>query len=388
MGTAGMRLISEDSQQKIYDSLYESFILDPSFPFKVHRSSLLTISGGMEAYYAVISTNFLANKIDPFLHPKDPENEEVLGALDLGGMSTQIIFPPLNNEGKIPYPLSSDDFWAQSHLNFGVATIRQKIWDRIVQMGGENRLQNPCAPPGHTEVHGGRVLVGSGMPKLCEKLVREVMFDNQCPASMEDDFGNAVVKVNNMCPIGGVQMPFSKGNFYAMSVFFYAMDCVRMLGPENLEHWPQPNLIEMRSAVHRFCEMELRQHKLTHDFTTVKRLPYRCVESVYILVLLSDGYGFAEEERRITFAQKVNGMEVEWTLGYLLAEVINGSAANRMAPLFSMFGEKIRKLGSGGLEIADKFAVLLGKDFEVRFLVAVAVCCFVFYQFKRKAKKA
>lgn len=50
-------------------------------------------------------------------------------------------------------------------------------------------------------------------------------------------------------------------------------------------------------------------------------LGYRCVEVVYIHTLLKHGYGFPGDSRNITFVLNIEGMEVEWTLGYALAEV-------------------------------------------------------------------
>lgn len=44
----------------------------------------------------------------------------------------------------------------------------------------------------------------------------------------------------------------------------------------------------------------------------------RCFESVFMITLLIDGFGFDPHSRDITFAFDVNGQEVEWTLGMAL----------------------------------------------------------------------
>jgi hypothetical protein len=54
-------------------------------------------------------------------------------------------------------------------------------------------------------------------------------------------------------------------------------------------------------------------------FCFVEKLPYRCFESTYILVLLRDGYGFNPKFRNITFTVDVN-----WTLGALLTLKASG----------------------------------------------------------------
>jgi hypothetical protein len=54
--------------------------------------------------------------------------------------------------------------------------------------------------------------------------------------------------------------------------------------------------------------------------TNEDKLPNRCVEALYITTLLEDGFGFRGTHRGITLALEVDGTEVEWTLGFALAE--------------------------------------------------------------------
>lgn len=48
-------------------------------------------------------------------------------------------------------------------------------------------------------------------------------------------------------------------------------------------------------------------------------MPHRCLESVYMVTLLRDGFGFHPSSRDITFTFLVDGSEVEWSLGMALA---------------------------------------------------------------------
>jgi len=45
-------------------------------------------------------------------------------------------------------------------------------------------------------------------------------------------------------------------------------------------------------------------------------------QGLYIVTLLDEAFGFSRQDRDITLALKVQGLEVEWTLGYALAEVL------------------------------------------------------------------
>lgn len=53
------------------------------FPFAVERAGVGTIDGEMEAFYAVLSANFLAGRIDARMHPTGHGSGEI-GALDMG----------------------------------------------------------------------------------------------------------------------------------------------------------------------------------------------------------------------------------------------------------------------------------------------------------------
>lgn len=50
-------------------------------------------------------------------------------------------------------------------------------------------------------------------------------------------------------------MPPLRGDFLAMSVFFYATHALHALGPAALLAWPRPTLRELRDAAEGFCAM-------------------------------------------------------------------------------------------------------------------------------------
>lgn len=58
-----------------------------------------------------------------------------------------------------------------------------------------------------------------------------------------------------------------------------------------------------------------------HAFTKSSQLHNRCVEGLYMATLLEYGFGFDGSHRNITLALEVMGHEVEWTLGFAMAEV-------------------------------------------------------------------
>lgn len=63
-GTAGMRLLSDESQDAIWTTLVSSLQDRHDISFKVSRKNFGTISGHQEAYYAVLASNYIVGSID------------------------------------------------------------------------------------------------------------------------------------------------------------------------------------------------------------------------------------------------------------------------------------------------------------------------------------
>ena len=91
---------------------------------------------------------------------------------------------------------------------------------------------------------------------------------------------------------------------------------------------PNPSIEEIEIATHDFCALEWANVKENmmgkdkkHAFTKSSQLHNRCLEALYMTTLLEYGFGFDSSHRNITLALEVMGHEVEWTLGFALAEV-------------------------------------------------------------------
>lgn len=320
-GTAGMRLLPEVEQNTLWESLTQGLNNHKSNFFKIDINNLGTISGHLEAYYAVLSSNYIAGNIDANL--KTLTDGPLLGALDMGGSSTQLIFYNGNEDSKI---ISPDNFWSHSWLNFGVEKVREKVEQFIIEtkesLPSESPLKvfnNPCTFNGYEYTFSnGVVLKGTGNALECVDIIRQVIWpDNLCSTDANKD---------KPCYLDGIEHPPVRGEFYGMSVYFFAIDCVRQLGTTDLHSWPTPTIDEIEVAVQEFCgiswssiqeTMSINRHRYTQDF----KLPHRCLEVLYITLLLEDGFGFDGSHRNITLALDLEGQEVEWTLGFALAEL-------------------------------------------------------------------
>jgi Golgi nucleoside diphosphatase len=115
-GTAGMRLLNDSIQEEMWRVMMSELLEDSSIPFHngISLRNVGTIDGRSEAYYAVLASNYIAGKIDTSLRPID--GAVMLGALDMGGSSTQLIF----HSGDVKdEPVSSEDFWMHSYIALG-----------------------------------------------------------------------------------------------------------------------------------------------------------------------------------------------------------------------------------------------------------------------------
>lgn len=63
-GTAGMRILDDEVRSALWDTIVQQMNEDPTVPFQVSRQNCGTLSGHMEAFYAVVASNYIAGSID------------------------------------------------------------------------------------------------------------------------------------------------------------------------------------------------------------------------------------------------------------------------------------------------------------------------------------
>ena len=100
--TGGMRSLSTDDQSALWSAVVGMLEDDPTTPFHINPHNFGTISGKLEAYYAVIAANYVAGRVDSNLIPIP--GQKMIGALDMGGSSTQMIY-------HVGDKANEDDFW-------------------------------------------------------------------------------------------------------------------------------------------------------------------------------------------------------------------------------------------------------------------------------------
>jgi hypothetical protein len=165
--TAGMRLILLAEEDLIWSHLIVGLRSNSNIPYIIDDENFGTIDGYSEGYYAVLASNFVAGRIDGSL--RRIEGKDMLGALDMGGSSTQLIY--MNKNVEYGHPVTKNDFWLHSWLNYGVEAMRERILNHFISksdlqilefeaelIGDVSKyektiIENPCAFIGYKEVY-------------------------------------------------------------------------------------------------------------------------------------------------------------------------------------------------------------------------------------------
>jgi Golgi nucleoside diphosphatase len=195
----------------------------------------------------------------------DVKTHGPLGALDMGGSSTQIVYRSSKvgndsdnvvtneveyNDSDIPSHLHHDDFYAVSYLSYGADQFRVRLWDLWVyemeqrqQTDVESRqpindisniILNPCSFVGYTMEYRGYVFTGTGDAVQCSKEVNRLIPYHDDTIDLEELYdenmeGDDERITGKRKLVGGVEHPPIRGKFYGMSLYFFTLDCLREL---------------------------------------------------------------------------------------------------------------------------------------------------------------
>jgi hypothetical protein len=227
--------------------------------------------------------------------------------------------------------IRDEHFFSTSYLSYGVDQFRERLWNTLVaERTAEEEyypescvakvIPNPCANPGYEVEWQGYTLLGTGNTVECIRYTQRLIPHPEEPVHSPAAAGR----------VGGVDHPPVRGKFLAMSLYFFSLDSLRVFShPKEDAHialnrsWPNPSIQELEDALDGLCSRDwhtdMALQEGVHAFTRAEVLPHRCLETVYMVTLLKDGFGFHPTSRDITFTFLVDGNEVEWTLGMALA---------------------------------------------------------------------
>lgn len=208
----------------------------------------------------------------------------MIGALDMGGSSNQLV---IYNASESSEKVQSTDFWSHSWLHYGVERIRERVlhYMRTLHQQGPDeaddatvaasmldldndpsigtntvninnasnyeelvdavvgRIPNPCSLVDSEDLYNGKwIFHGTGDAQKCLDIIEKVVWP-QRNELVEVEIGmdgtvDEQTCTTPPCAVNSVIHPSVVGHeFYAMSVYFYALDFIRSFGPHPLPNW-------------------------------------------------------------------------------------------------------------------------------------------------------
>ncbi|XP_010600727.1 ectonucleoside triphosphate diphosphohydrolase 2 [Loxodonta africana] len=320
--TAGMRLLHLTNPEASASILVAVTQTLSRYPFDFRGAHIL--SGQDEGVFGWVTVNYLLENFIKYgwVGRWFPPKKGTMGAMDLGGASTQITFetasPAEDPASEVQLCLYGQRYRVYTHsfLCYGRDQVLQRLLASVIQTQGFH----PCWPRGYVakvllqDVYGSPCTAaqrpqtnsnasisvsGSGDPALCQNLVMGLFNSSSCHFSR--------------CSFDNTFQPPVAGNFIAFSAFFYTVNFLRIV-----TGLPVASLQQLEAATVTICSQTWNELQ-TRAPGEGSRLADYCAGAMFVWQLMSRGYGFDERAfGRVTFQQKAGDTAIGWALGYML----------------------------------------------------------------------
>lgn len=316
MATAGMRLLETDAQNQLFNLAHQLFLNKSACPFNYEKQNGRILSGEEEAAFSWITVNYIKNRA---FFDKDSSTGNGYGMLEMGGASLQVAFIPSDQILSELFPLTINgnrfSLYTQSYLALGQNYWAQRVREYVakteapvVEKDGYRVVENPCLLTGdsiNTTVTGNFTIVrGSSNGAECIPILRDVFAR-----------GRAAVCYPAPCPVDSVYQPeiSTDMTFYAVSAFAHTSQALKADDNGVL------NIKTLNDNAMSTCSKNLTY------YLAETNQPYQygrddCIIGLYVSMFLTD-LGFKEGDSNIIATTKINGENLEWTLGGLLYEM-------------------------------------------------------------------
>ncbi|EAX87283.1 hypothetical protein TVAG_095420 [Trichomonas vaginalis G3] len=229
-----------------------------------------------------------------------------------------------NSIHRVSVGQKSINLFAHSYLGYGVDEGLRKVSRSISAVLDQSQIQNPCVQNGyHTKIESIDV-EGTGNFSSCSRLINAMLLKSV-------EFNS--ISVPNLEYID---------RFVAMSSIYYTNKFFNLSRSSTLK--------ELKTQALDFCRKDWSL--LPDHITNISYSPTYCWKGTYQYNVLSKGYKFKDSNVVIDKENKINGVDLSWTVGSMLSEITE-------------------------IEIDDQ-EKLTFKDFFIAAL-SVAICCILLY---------
>lgn len=272
LSTGGMRILPQNKQAAIDKDVFN--FLKKNYPFPIE--AVKVISGQMEGLYGWLSINYLSgNFID---------HQSTQGSIDMGGLSTQIVFATPNHNTSaddIEININHHDYhvFSKSFLGMGQDKVRTNLQN--------DPKINSCYPKKHkiNEVMGDFNLAS------CSAIYARMI--------KESKISQEVIPVQN-----GQSFVAHQGYYYVYNFF-------------NVTTTPDQS--SLRSRIRTVCAENWDQLQDKYPQVKENYLSSYCANGVYADQLLYNTYKLNGSQ--LTVTNQIRQQDIDWTLGALLYQL-------------------------------------------------------------------
>lgn len=349
--TAGMRLLPEDQQQTVLLAVCNILQHDSDFYVPDCASHVNIIDGETEGLYGWLALNYL-KKFVP---------DSTYGFLDMGGMSTQVVFQPnkteaekhrenLYNVSLAHLPLfnkktlysapqvSSYEVSTRSFLGLGESEAHRKYLAILAlkDAGVLKIVEDPCSAKGYhhrREFNGTSVeFSGSGDFEKCIVSIFSVFSEYYKPHGEVEDGSDSSESSDchditsedriSSCLASSAHPAFDFKNdkFVGVSEYKRAVSDLQELGYIGKKKGHTYNYEDFHAATKKVCSLDRKQLEKLTSRKEQSELSKLCFQSSWILNVLHVGFGFPNvnvgtDGPKLELEERIDGHKFSWSLG-------------------------------------------------------------------------
>lgn len=352
LATAGLRMVDKFKREALLDHVCTYTRRNTELLLTDCAQQIQMIDGETEGLYGWIATNYLLGGFDK-VKGGDKE-QDTWGFLDMGGASAQMAFAPNATEvarhGKdvklLRMTLMSGEpieykVFVNTWLGFGANEARKEYVKKLLEISGGDgvkELPDPCLPRGLLSTLDGKEIHDKSVLSKESYLLGTGNFE-ECMRQTNPVLGKDAPCHDAPCLLKDKNVPhidFEKSHFVGISEYWHTTHDIFEMGVDQKAY----DFSTYQKRVLDFCSLEWNSIEKSVDgkkwgkAIDAERAMQICFKASWLISVLHEGIGIPRVGIEGTLGKtptpqksfydvfrpldKVNGVEVSWTLGKML----------------------------------------------------------------------